>query len=284
MSSIKHLFFTCFLLTPMIYTQNTDNYQKCINEHAYRWITQHINQPLKQEESETLVDLILLSYQVIESSCNMILAKQTIQEELLKIKTPSPLESWQQNFQIELNDTTKLEQSLETIKKSQLSLHDMCTKFKQLASHLIHINPEPTQQLITDLKTNLIFWGAHQPDIREQFVQLQDNLKDAVLQVDNIDPLIQSVQNSKEVELHCLKDAVIFFSLTYKKTEAALATMTTMRTESIKKLQIFFKDFFKAYYTLIYEQINIENIKNLHISSTHNSKIPEPNSFFTVAR
>ncbi len=114
-----------------IYTQQP--YEGVITKNAMQWNCTYITSTLQQSEIETIIDLLLLSYQVAQASCNMILAKLTIQQELLKIHTPSLLDSWQQNLQIEHNDTTKLEDALKVIKQSQANIQKTYKKFKKIS-------------------------------------------------------------------------------------------------------------------------------------------------------
>ena len=108
------------------------NYEQIIEQHAQEWKNSYIETLTNPDHLQTLIDVILLSYQIAKESCTMILAKLIIQEELLNIYTPSPSDSWNTNMQVVNNDTSKLEQALETIKRSQLNFQQIFNKLKNI--------------------------------------------------------------------------------------------------------------------------------------------------------
>ena len=255
-------------------------YQESITQNAIQWKHSYLQSSLTKSELATLVDLLLLSYQVAKASCTMIIAKLVMQQELYKIHTPSLLDSWRQNLQIEHNDTSKLEQALQSIKQCQKQLQETYSKFKSLASAIVHMNPQPTQTLIVDIKSGLIAWGKNQPHIPNQLLTVQNEFKDAIATISDIKSLFDTVLESNELKHAHLKEAASFFSKTYKDIELVVNHLTDVRLEGMMLIQEFFKNFFCTYYTMIYEHIESENLKPVSIVTTDNHHLPEPCMFF----
>ena len=268
-------------MTPILLHSNFNavSHQKLICQQAKQWTNEYIQQSHNNQTTETLIDLLLLSYQVVDISCTMILAKLQLQEEILYIKTPSPLDSWQEHMQTELNDTSLLEEAVTTIKQSQETLHEICQKFKLLASQLVHINPEPTQKLIAAIKTNLLIWGSYQTEIPNEFKQVQASFNQSVEQVHDITELLTKISQTPENLTH-LKKAINFFSSTYKSIDLSINAFIQMKKNCIIKLHNFFTIFFQTYYCTIYENILVEDIALLRLHSTDDHKVPAASSFF----
>lgn len=284
MNVLRNLRYTIpiiFLMT--ISTQITQTaestYEETINQYAQEWTQKYISQSCDYE-IQTIIDLLLLSYQTIKASCDMIRAKFTIQTELFKIYTPSFIDSWHQNLQIHQNDTSKLEEALMIIKLSQNNLHDIYEKFKKLLPSLVKINPQPTQTLILDLKHLLVIWGKDQHLFTKQLLTVQNELSQACIMMSDVKPLFETISQSSEVKLSYLKDAASFFSKTYKEIDLATDHLTLVRMQGVTKIQHFFEDFFKSYYTTMYQNLTQEQKNSLFLWSTQTQKTVQPDALF----
>tara|TARA_Y100000588_G_C14265498_1_gene929675 strand:+ start:2627 stop:3427 length:801 start_codon:yes stop_codon:yes gene_type:complete len=258
---------------------NNSNYENIIDQHAEQWTTTYIaNAP--NHETQTIIDLLLLSYQIVETSCAMIVAKFTIQEEIFKIYTPSFIDSWHENLQINQNDTRKLEQSICAIKDAQHKLQTIYAKFQKLLPFIIKINPQPTQTIISDLKDCLIAWGKEQQIVTEQLFAVQSEFSQVIANIAEIKPLFETITQSPELKHTYLKETASFFAKTYKNIDIVIDHFTKTRIEGVLKIQEFFKEFFKRYYLMIYNTSKNDQIDRLTILATSDQKPPLPGAFF----
>lgn len=272
------VFFMVFQLTTFIYSSQ-NIHQKIIEQHAQSWTEKYITDA-SEKETETIIDLLLLSYSIIKASCKMIIAKFTIQEEILKIYTPSFIDSWHDNLQINANDTTKLELALSKIKESQAELKQIYIKFQKLIPLIIKINPQPTQTLISDLKDCIIAWGKEQQIVTEELVEIQNEFSHATATISDIKILFDTVSQSAELKHTYLKDTASFFAKTYKDIDHVIDHLTKNRIQNIFKIENFFEYFFKEYYSMIYETLSSSQKESALIIATTNEKIPLPDAFF----
>ncbi|MCX5924333.1 MAG: hypothetical protein NTZ68_02845 [Candidatus Dependentiae bacterium] len=247
---------------------------------AYDWKTTHIDTLSNTQHIETLIDIILLSHLVTKESCHMIRAKLTIQEELLKIQTPSMNDSWQTNMKIGNNDTTNLELAIDSIKKSQIVFQEIFSKLQNVGPHLIQINPQPTKTLITDLKTALIAWGKQQHEITAQLGLIQSEFTLAIATISDIKILFETTFHTSNLKHAHLKKAAGYVTKTYKDIEGVIDHLAKVRKDSIDKLQIFFSLFFETYYSAIYESLSSDQKEYFVTQATTNGKLPLPDAFF----
>ena len=253
-----------------------DDYHQTITHNARIWKKTYIDTLSNSHHTQTLIDLILLSYFVAKESCKMIIAKLTIQEELCLIYTPSLTESWQTNMQVSKNDTKKLEAAIESIKQSQLFFLALFEKLKIIGPNLLQVNPQPTQTLITDLKSSLITWGKAQQEITDQLMTVQNEFALAIATISDIKILFDT---SFHKHVH-LKEAAQYVSKTYNDIESVMAHLTKIRKESIEKIETFFSVFFKTYYNEIYTSLSPEQKESFPTMATDSGKLPLPDAFF----
>ncbi|HSW75641.1 MAG TPA: hypothetical protein VLG50_01240 [Candidatus Saccharimonadales bacterium] len=244
------------------------------------WKTTHIDTLTNMQHLQTLIDMILLSYQITQESCRMIMAKLTIQEELLKIKTPSISDSWQANMNVSNNDTTHLEQAIDCIKQSQIVYQELFSKIQKIGPPLILINPEPTKTLITHLKTALIAWGKQQHEITAQLSLIQHEFTLATATISDIKLLFETTFHASDIKHAQLKKAAGYVTKTYKDIEGVIAHLARVRKDSIEKLQLFFSRFFNTYYSVIYESLNMCQKTDFITQATPDGKLPLPDAFF----
>ncbi|MBP6892556.1 hypothetical protein KBB68_03160 [Candidatus Babeliales bacterium] len=275
---MKHFLFL-LLCTLHIFANN--NYEEIIHHHAQAWKESYIETLQDPYHLQTLIDVILLSYQIAQESCKMMLSKLIIQEELLKIYTPSLNDSWHTNLQVIHNDTSKLEQALEKIKNSQITFQTIFFKLKNIAPRIVQINPQPTQTLIQDLKHSLMIWGKQQHEITAQLCCLQQEFCTTIATISDIKIMFETMGQAPELKSCHLKEAAGYVAKTNKDIESVFAHVTQVRKTSILKIQTFFTTFFQIYYTMLYDLLTAEEQINFSTSATEDLKLPNPNVFFT---
>ena len=276
---ISYVFFIiAFLFSFRIYGINL-SYQQTIQHYAQDWTQKYMNQSCDQE-TQTMLDLLLLSYQIVKESCNMVIAKFTMQQELFKIYTPSFIDSWQENLQINQNDTTKLEEALLMIKKSQKNLKEIYEEFRKLIPYLLKINPKATQSLIIDLKNSLLMWGKYQQLLTDELINVQHEFAHAIAHISDIKNFFELLLQSHEVKHTYLKDAADFYAKTYKEIDLVSDHLLSTRITGILKIQDFFEYFFKSYYTILYNNLNFQQKEFFSLHTQHIEKNIQPDAFF----
>lgn len=276
MMHLPLILLSCFFIT---FTARTE-YEHTIEQQALTWKISYASMIDQEQHIQTLIDVILLSYQIAKESCIMTLAKLVIQEELLKIYTPSLSDSWQTNMQSINNDTSILESAITSIKKSQTKVQEMFSRLKQIGSRLIKINPQPTQTLIHDLKDSLITWGKQQHEIPEQLSIVQEEFSIAIATISDIKSIFNTITSTPDCK-HChLKEAAGHVAKTYKDIESVIAHVTSIRRENTLQIQRFFSLFFKAYYRTLYDQLTQQQQITLITLATDTGKLPSPDAFF----
>lgn len=275
----KQIFFL-FLLTLQIHAHI--DYEQIINHHAQAWKRSYMDTLGNEHHLQTLMDVILLSYQMAQESCTMMIAKLTIQEELLKIYTPSLNDSWHTNLQVINNDTSKLEEALENIKQSQRTLQNIFYQLKTVAPRIIQINPQPTQTLISDLKHSLMIWGKQQHEITEHLGYIQQEFSSAIATISDMKIMFDTMGNLPEFKNCHLKEAAGYVAKSNKDIESVFAHVTQVRKLSILKIQNFFTTFFQTYYSMLYDLLTPEQQNSLITLATSDGKLPCPDAFFAI--
>lgn len=269
-----------FLLVCSLHISANNNYEQIIHHHAQAWKKSYIETLQDPYHLQTLIDVILLSYQIAQESCTMMLSKLIIQEELLKIYTPSLNDSWHTNLQVIHNDTSKLEQALETIKNSQTTFQTIFFKLKNIAPRIVQINPQPTQTLIQDLKHSLMIWGKQQHEIKTELCCLQQEFCTAIDTISDIKVMFETMGHAPELKNCHLKEAAGYVAKTNKDIESVFAHVTQIRKTSILKIQTFFATFFQIYYRMMYDLLTPEQQASFTTFATQDSKLPNPDAFF----
>ena len=276
----QSLFIIMFMLT-IVHVEQATSYEITIEQNAHAWKNAHSKENSSVSEIQTIIDILLLSYQIAKESCIMIFAKLVAQEELLKFYTPSLYDSWYENLQIERNSSQKLEYSIETMKFSQQRFQATCTKMKSLAPKIIHTNPELIQSLIVDLKNALILWGKEQEELAQQLVDVQNEFTLAASTISDIKMIFDTMFTSAECKHVHLKEAAGFVSKTYKDIDLVVAHFTKLRQMSIVKMREFFNHFFYSYYRALYQDLDEEQKISMVVQATSDQKLPDPDAFFS---
>lgn len=279
MSDFKRILYYTAVTMQLASTNYMISYENDVNHYAQEWTNKYIV-PSTKQDIETIVDLFILSHEIIKESCSMIIAKLTMQQELYKIYTPSFIDSWHENLQINYNDTTTLEKALATIKQSQANLQNVYTNFKTLIPYILQMSPQPTQTLIIDLKNSLLAWGKHQQFLTTQLLAVQDEFAHAIMTISDIKNLFETVSQSQEVKHGHLKDAASFYAKTYKEIDQVNNHLTTVRISGILKIQEFFTYFFKTYYTTLYNQLSRDQQEALSGWALQTGKNIDPDDLF----
>lgn len=256
------------------------DYETLIEHQAQEWKNSYVTTLHNQHHLQTLINVILLSYQIAQESCTMLTAKLIAQEELLKIYTPSLNDSWHTNMQVINNDTSKLEQALENIKKSQANFQTIFALLKKVGPEIIQINPQPTQTIIHDLKHALMIWGKQQYEMTEELSQIQEEFSSAIATISDIKIMFQAMVHTPEFKNCHLKEAAGYVAKTNKDIELVFSHVIQVRKSSIMQIQKFFSVFFKTYYSMLYNLLTTEQQTTFITSTTINKKLPRPDAFF----
>ncbi|MBP9765162.1 hypothetical protein KBD08_02400 [Candidatus Babeliales bacterium] len=242
-------------------------YELLIEQNAQNW--QNNNAPfLKNEHNiNTMIDILVLSYKITSTACAIIIAKLTVQEEILKFQTPSLIESWQTNMQIMHNDTARLDAALLTMKDSHLRFTQLVEEIRNLGHQIMHVNPQPTQTIICELKKGLLSWAKSQQDISEQIDQVQTEFLTAIHSISDIKTMLETTSHNSN---NYLKETAGCVSKTYKDIESVLNHVTHIRKASMYNIHQFFTYFFTTYY---------QKLCQLALDQSINVKIIDPNAF-----
>jgi len=278
---MSYIFIILFALLLNSFSYGHQNYQQSIHDHAQQWKQTNMQLLGNPTHVQTLIDIILLSYQVAQESCQMIIAKLIIQEELLKIYTPSLIDSWQTNLQVIHNDTSKIEQSLGVIKQSQNNLAILFDKLKSVGPNLLQINPQPTQTMIANLKQGLLTWTMQQDDITDNIDKIQTEFTTAIANIADVKTLFSITLQSPELKKTQLKEAAGCVSKTYKDIEIVFDHFTKIRKTSMYRIKRFFTCFFQNYYTILYDILTPTQQLQLKTVATPSEKLPLPHEFFS---
>lgn len=279
---MKSIFIILFVLLfhAITFTNTNQDYQQNMLELADEWKETYLHDLTNSSHIQTLIDLVLLSYKITHESCQMILAKLIIQEELLKIYTPSLIDSWQTNMQIVHNDTTKLEHALSIIKQTQINLVSYFEKLKMIAPNLLPIKPQPTQTMIANLKQGLLEWTTQQEDIKYNIDELETEFTTALANITDVKTIFAFTLHSDDVKQPKLREAAGYVSKTYKDIETVLEHFTSVRKISVYRINAFFTLFFKTYYNALYEALTPAQQQQIKTFATPTEKLPLADEFF----
>lgn len=280
---MKHTFIMFFILFSFLYSGTHECYEQTIQEQAHLWKETYASTLTNPNHVQTLIDIILLSYQLAHESCHMTIAKLIVQEELLKIHTPSLIDSWQTNMQVLHNDTKRLESALGTVNHCQQRFGELFDQLKLVATRLIQINPQPTQTLITDLKKSLLAWTKQQQEIACEIDEIQDEFTAAIATITDIKNFFAIILHTTEFQKTHLKDAAGCVSRSYKDIESVFDHFTKIRKTSMYKFEQFFTCFFKTYYSTIYEMLSHDQIDQYTTIALGCQKLPAPDDFFVIS-
>lgn len=266
------------------YNQCTEstNYQQFIQEHAKLWTENYLHQFNTQNHKKLLIDIILLSYQIAEQSCSMMLAKLIAQQELVHLYTPSLTDNWHTNLQAIKNDTSQLLQSVTNFNQAQHNIEQIIETFKKIGPNIIQIDPQPTQTLINDLKQALLIWGKQQHDLTEELCLLEEEFIFATNAIADAKQMLQVLENIQEFKHSHLKQAAGYITKTNKDLEFVLSHVTQIRKTNIIKIQEFFVCFFKTYYQQLYNNLTYDEQTHLETTALGHIKIPPPDGYFKV--
>lgn len=280
---MKRTLIIFFMILICLHTGSHHCYEQTIQDQAQLWKESYATTLINPSHIQTLIDIILLSYQLARESCHMTIAKLIVQEELLKIHTPSLIDSWQTNMQVLQNDTTKLELALSKVKNCQQQFGATFDQLKLVAGRLIQINPQPTQTLISDLKKSLFAWTKQQQDLASQIDEIQDEFTAAIATITDVRNFFEITLHTAEPKQTHLKEAAGCVSKSYKDLESVFDHFTKIRKASMYKFEQFFTCFFKTYYTTIYEMIPQDQIEQYTTVALANESLPLPDEFFTIS-
>lgn len=222
--------------------------EQIILKQAHNWQASYKEILSDGSHAQTLLDILLLSYQITLESCKMLHAKLQAQEELHKIYTPSLTDSWMTNLKFINNDTNTLELAIEQIKQSQSQIQTIFNNFKNLAPEIVHMNPQPTQTLIHDLKQALMLWGQEQHEFANHLDLVQHEFCLAITTISDVKTILHNFDHAAEFKNCHLKEAAGHLAKTTKDIESVFLRIIHIRKVIIERMQNFFTQFFKIYY------------------------------------
>jgi len=276
----QHFIFSLIFFICLTFISQYCSYQEIIQKNALSWKENNLETLNNPDHLQTIIDIILLSYQLTQESCTMIIAKLLIEEEVLKIYTPSLIDSWQTNMQVLTNDTSKIEQALETIKISQQKIKQTFETIKLTLSRFIQIHPQPTQTLISHLKEGLILWTKQQCKIESEIDIIQKDFLAATSTISDLKTLFTITIQSPEFKNNQLKQAVGCASKSYKDIENAFNLFIKLHKKTMYEMNQFFTYFFKIYYNIVYDIAQKNNYTDLITIAYDQKKLPLPDAIF----
>lgn len=256
------------------------SYEETIQKNATVWKKTYIDSLSNPEHLKTLIEILLLSYQLAQESCLMILAKLTIQEELFKIYTPSLIDSWQTNMQVLNNDTSKLEDAIQIIKTNQIHFKTLLEKIKLIANRLLQINPQPTQILINDLKQALLAWTKEQSAAKIEIDIIQQEFLSAITTITDLKNIFSENLHNSEFKNNHLKQAAGCVSKSYKDVETVFDHFTKLRKTTMLEIKQFFNYFFNTYYSMMYQIAKNNDYPNFSENFLDPNKIFNNSEYF----
>ncbi len=260
MNALRYFLLLCTILVSanLFNFLTASDYETMMQQSAQEWTSKYLV-PTAQDQQKTIINLLMLGYQIVKESCKMIHAKYRLQHDLLKIYTPSCVDSWYDNWQIQYNDLEKLETTLAQIKTCQQTLQTMYLKLKDMLPALIQTNPEPTQALIINLKNALYLWGKQQQVLTNELLEIKQAFQDATNTIGAIKNFFDIMTESLHIKHAHLTDTAYCCAKTNKQLDHVYDQFVMLRINSIMKIEHFFDIFFETYHKAIAQALNLGN-------------------------
>jgi hypothetical protein len=183
-------------------------------------------------------------------------------------------------MQVLTNDTSKIEQALETIKTSQQKIKVTFETIKLTLSRFIQIHPQPTQTLISNLKDGLVLWTKQQCKIEHEIDIIQKEFLAATSTINDLKNLFTITIPNPEFKNNQLKQAVGCVSKSYKDIETVFGHFTKLRKKTIYEMSQFFTYFFKTYYNIVYNIAQENSCIGFTTIAYNQEKLPLPDAIF----
>lgn len=282
---MKFLFKIIFLLiiNVLCFAQDATDYQAIIQPCATAWNNEYISQ-LSTQEIITITDMILLSYQVVQSSVIMSQARLIIQSELLNIVTLSINDTFDARMQAQNNDLTVIKKAITDIEQAQENIKFACNTLKKFGPLIININPTVIQSFIFNLKSVILSWAKTQQKtvtdlklIKLEFIKTPHLLSN----ISNIFETIASTTNP--IDHILLLYGANSLTDMYKNIETMLADLTIVRQESITNFNIILTLFFKYHYQVLHDHLENMTDSDFKLLATPDHKLPQPEQIFALA-
>lgn len=240
------------VIIPFIYC-SLFPYEQFIELQAHMWAKDCQNE--LQENGTTIVQIIELSKQISILSCLINSAKNRIQQEVLKIYTPSLSDTWQQNLQAIQNDVSAIMLQLECIQDYQTKLERIICQLKDLVPIIIQQNPLPIQHFIADLKISLLFWIKQQEPFQTELKNITIEFEEALHAIVHIKSLLTSIFQEESLKNHHLKEAAGSLSKTHHNIDFVIEHIAKTRLNMLERLQQFFIVFFNTYERILEKEV-----------------------------
>jgi len=258
--------------------QDIVDYHAIVQPYVAIWQDESISK-LSTQEIIILTDVILLSYQVVQSSIIMSQARLTIQTELFKIVTLSINDTFDVRIQAQNNDLTNIKTAVTTIEDAQEKIKFACNTLKDFGPLIININPTVIQHFISNLKAVILNWGKSQ---HQTVFDLELIEKELVIDPHFFSTIKDVLEDKNSTEHNQLSQGANSVTSMYKKIENTIANLTAIRKESSLNFSQVLTIFFKSHYEALYNQLSEIDNDTINLIATSDNKLPNPEQIFIV--
>lgn len=235
------------------YAHDNTDYQTLIQPYAQAWKNSCIDY-LSTQETLTIADMLLLSYQVVQASVSISQARLTLQQESLNIVTLSINDTFDARMQAQNNDLTAIKQAIETIEHAQDQMKAACNSLKGFGPIIINIDPSVVQIFISHLKDVILQWAQKQERLIDNLEQLQQEVIDTTDLFVNLRTIFTTISSMQLVDHHQLLQGTNSLTDIYKQTEKIISDLTEIRQESLARFNTLLSIYFKTHYQILYSQ------------------------------
>lgn len=281
MKLLCKVFFLLTIFNFSIAEYNLMKYSAIIKPCVKAWQDECIDKLLPQD-IVIIADMLLLSYQVVQSSCIMSQARLIIQTELLKIITLSIDDTLQARLQAENNDLSIIKKEIIAIEQAQEKMKYVCNALKSFGPFIIHIDPAAIQHFIAHVKTVILHWIKTQKTLALDFKEIEQEFTTIPDLFNNVQTIFEKIYFAEKTESFHLIEGTHTLNSLYKNIETIYAHLTSIRQESILHFNHLLTLYFKYHYELLYDYIQNSDLHDYAIIATKNQQFPKPEEFFFI--
>lgn len=281
----KFYIFLFILIT--FYTTNSaqqaiaEEYQEIITPYVNDWNEKCIAQ-LSSEDLVTITDILILSYQIIESSIIMSSAKLTMQSEIFNIVTLSINDSIETTVQAQNNDTKPIKEAINNLEIAQEKIKTACKLIQSFTPLLIKITPQVTKTFIKNIKKTILIWASKQTETINDFEDIKQEFITTAHLFANIRNIFDEIIDETSDEKNYLLEGANSVTTMYKNIEKTFKKLTITRLHGLQKLDRLFKIFFKMHYTKLFNALKIKNTAPMYLQSLESKELPHPEALFAL--
>ncbi len=257
----------------------TESYQDLIKSSAQQ-VHQVCIEKLSTDEIISIVDMLLLSYQIVQASVTMSQARLTMQKELLNIVTLSINDNFDVHIQAENNDLTNIKQAIELIEQSQEQIKSAYGKLKKFGPIVINIDPCIIQMFIANFKNVTLTWAKNQHTTIAEYDLLQDEIMKSMQAFAPIKSVFNNIASSKTIDQSQLLHGTNNLTDMYSNIEDVVAHLTHIRQKSLANFNEILIAYFKSHYQILYNHLHHKAALKFAISTIENHQFPDPEKHF----